>query len=148
MSVGAGVDGLFFDLGAAGSSFRGLSITRFSDDAIEIDSSNITITCNYLGVAANGSTAAGNRFGITLSNINNGTNNTVGGAMASDMNVIAHNSTGDGIFLNGSGNTVRRNIVRNNGDAGLDVNIGRRNRLTQNSVTATPISALILALTA
>ncbi len=36
----------------------------FSDDGIQVDSSGNTITCNYLGVAANGITAAGNRWGV------------------------------------------------------------------------------------
>ena len=126
------VDGLRLEAGSDGSSIRGLSITNFDDDAIEVLSTNNSITCNYLGLAADGSTPGGNRWGVFLTSSSSGS--TVGGTNAGDANVIAHN-TNDGVVLHGSNNTVRGNIIRSHADAGIDaISNGTGNRFSQNSI--------------
>ncbi len=130
-SAGGGVDGLRLFGGNAGSSIRGLSITNFSDDAIELDAtSNTTITCSSIGLAADGTTSGANSYGI---NLNGAANNTIGGPAAGDRNVLAHNIF-FGILNDGSGNTARGNIIRNNGLDGIAVGAGTGNRFSQNRI--------------
>ena len=105
------VDVVTLGPGSDGSSIRGLSITNASSArGIKVNSSNTTITCNYLGLGANGTSPGGNFMGVEVSA---GTNNQVGGANAGDGNVAAHNKAGVAI-TGGTGSQVRGNISRNN----------------------------------
>ena len=79
--LGVQIDDLFgltaFTLsgGSDGSTIRGLSITDF-DLGIHIGSNNNTVTCNYLGVAADGVTADLN---VVAVRVGSGTDNIIGG---------------------------------------------------------------------
>ena len=89
-------DALRLEHGSTGSTIRGLSVTGFSGtgfsagDAIEIRSDYNTIVGNYLGLATNGTTVAGNEVGVKL---RDGADfNTIGGTDAADRNLISGNS--------------------------------------------------------
>ena len=111
-------DGLELDAGAAGSTIQGLAI----DDCyigIFVDGADYTtIQGNYIGVAADGVTAAGNsQQGIRLE----ASNCTIGGTGANDGNVISANQEtglwviGDDVFgFNASNNTIEGNRIGTN----------------------------------
>ncbi|EHR72505.1 hypothetical protein BurJ1DRAFT_3700 [Burkholderiales bacterium JOSHI_001] len=88
---------------SGGSTVRGLVIQRFTQDAIDIASSNgNTVAGNWIGLDTAGTAAAGNQQGV---NVWNSSGNTIGGTGALDGNVISGNS-GPGIYIgtdNGSG---------------------------------------------
>ena len=104
--AGAGVDGLRLDV--AGNTIRGLIINRFLDDGLSINTNNNTVVGNWIGLASDGVTAAGNgEDGIDV----DGASNTVGGTTASDRNVISAN-TEDGINFDTP--TATANVVLGN----------------------------------
>ncbi|WP_153555201.1 tandem-95 repeat protein [Roseimaritima sediminicola] len=117
---GAGsATGLHLASGSDGSTIRGLAITNFANNGIEIDSAGNTITGNFIGVDSSGTTAAGNaEHGIQV----DGANNQIGGTTPDARNVISANGN-DGIRINGSasGTTVQGNYIGTNaaGDAAL-----------------------------
>ena len=85
--AGAGVDGL--TLSANGNTIRGLIINRFSNNGIQIDSSNNLIVGNWIGLDNTGTLDLGNAAdGITIS----ANNNTIGGVTAADRNVLSGNN--------------------------------------------------------
>jgi len=83
---------------------RGLSIGSFrAGNAIFVNAcDNNTIQANYLGVAANGTTARPNARGISLTN---SSNNVIGGTTAATRNLILGN-TGSGIEISDSCSAV------------------------------------------
>lgn len=97
---------------ASNSTVRGLSIGNFRNGhGILLDgSSNNTIQANYVGVAANGTTARQNFRGIVLANSNN---NVIGGTAAANRNVISGNSA-TGIEITGNANVVQGNFIGTN----------------------------------
>lgn len=111
------VDGLVsgngsgFVIKAGGSTVRGLAINNFrSDNAIWLkDCNNNLIQGNYLGVAADGTTAKSNTHGILLSN---SSNNVIGGTTAATRNVISGN--GIGIEVGGNANIIQGNFIGTN----------------------------------
>lgn len=99
---------------ANNSTVRGLSIGNFRNShGISVNgSNNNTIQGNYIGVAANGTTARQNLRGIVL---NNSSNNVIGGTTAATRNVISGNSaTGIEINSGGSANIVQGNFIGTN----------------------------------
>lgn len=103
--AGSNAIGLYITGKAAGSTIKGLVINRFSAQGIFIDTSNVTVTGNYVGTSLDGSTAAGNGgdgigifSGTSAANANN---NIIGGSTTADRNVISGNS------LNGIGITAQ-----------------------------------------
>lgn len=101
------------------------------------DPTNVTIAGNLIGVAADGSTAAGNTAGIgvnacgikiSLSTVDS-VSNQIGGTTAGSGNVIANNdycgvlATGGGMSGGLPTNLVRieANTFRNNGTIGIDL---------------------------
>lgn len=56
-----GTRGLCFLRGSDGSTLRGLSIVRAASAGVTLAASNVTVEGNYIGLLANGATAAGNR---------------------------------------------------------------------------------------
>jgi hypothetical protein len=105
-----------FVVGATGggSAIRGLVITGFTVRAIQLDASGNTVASNYIGLVPTGA-AVPNGEGVF---VNATTNNTIGGASASDRNVISGN-TGHGVRIVGgfdaTGNTVFNNYIGTNG---------------------------------
>jgi hypothetical protein len=75
-------------------------------------SNNNTIQGNYIGVAANGTTARQNQRGISLTN---SSNNLIGGTTAATRNVISGNAaTGIEINSGGAANIVQGNFIGTN----------------------------------
>lgn len=97
---------------AGGSTVRGLSIGNFSSNSgIWLNGcDNNVIQANYLGVAADGTTAKPNARGITLSN---SSNNVIGGTSAATRNVMSGNLNG-GLDINGNNNIIRGNFIGTN----------------------------------
>ena len=90
---------LVFQPGSDGSTVRGLVINGSSNDKIDGQSSNLTVTGNFLGTNAIG-TAVGSGafggFGVRIEG--SAANATIGGPNPADRNLIAGNSQG-GIIL-------------------------------------------------
>ncbi len=106
------VSGLMFSNTSDGSMVRGLMITRFTGNGINIDpgADDIKIAGNWIGTTGTGSTGVGN--GNTGINVQ-GANTAIGGTGANDRNVITNNGN-EGINLTGSGATgilIRGNYI-------------------------------------
>ena len=107
------LDGLVLAPGSDGSTVRGLVIQRFTQDGIDITTSNgNTIVGNWLGLNSAGTGAAGNQQGL---NIYNSNATVVGGTTVADRNVMSGN-TGQGIYLAGTttGTLIRGNYIGTN----------------------------------
>lgn len=110
LGLGSNAHGLVIK--ASNSTVRGLSIGNFRNNhGIWLNGSdNNTIQGNYIGVAANGTTARQNFRGIVLTN---SSNNTIGGTTAATRNVISGNAA-TGIEITGNANIVRGNFIGTN----------------------------------
>ena len=104
---GGGVVGDGLDVtGGAPSTIRGLSLTNFTNNAIQIQTPNNVVVGNFIGTGATGLVAAGNANGVYVSG---GNTNTIGGTTAADRNVIAGNTVG--VRLDSMGNVVKGNYI-------------------------------------
>jgi hypothetical protein len=109
-------NGLTLSSTADGSIIRGLIIRNIAGDGIEIQAGSINnlIVGNYIGNLSTGGASAGANLENTQSGIQIfGANNTVGGTLATERNVISGNSA-QGIFIDGasaSGNLVSGNYI-------------------------------------
>ncbi len=115
-------------------------ISGNSANGINITGSGYTIRGNYIGVAADGSTALANGTnGVRLA----GSDNAVGGTAAGSANVIARNSADGVLIAGGTGNTVLGNSIYSNGDLGIDLNDGvdSLNGVTPNDANDTDAGA-------
>lgn len=116
-SAGA-ADGITLAQGSSGSIIGSLVINHFNGAGIYIQPgvNGNTIKSCYIGTDSAGQSAAGNSFsGIE---IENSSNNVIGGAVTGDQNVISGNSEA-GIFITGTsstGNSIQGNLI------GTDVN--------------------------
>lgn len=116
--AGDNVDGLTLTVGSDGSEVRGLVIQNFHGSGLRIlNSSNNRIAGNFIGIQADGVTEGGNgQRGITIESTgSNANNNQIGGAIASQRNVISDNGDvvgSGGIVLIGSG--VTQTVVQGN----------------------------------
>lgn len=121
--------------GADGTTIRGLSITGFGGGGAISFRVPTTIVSNYIGVAANGTTAAGNSYGV-LSSFPGTAGSVLGGTNPSDGNVIAHSSNvGIAIGNTAGAITVRGNIIRDNGTEGIRcTGTGTGYRLQENRI--------------
>lgn len=108
------LDGLELYTGSGGSTVRGLIIQNFTEDGIDIASSNgNTIAGNWIGLNTAGTAAvSGGYQGVNLWSANN---NIIGGITAADRNVISGN-TSQGIYTGGggAGNQIRGNYIGTN----------------------------------
>ena len=106
--AGAGNDGL--KIWAGSTTIRGLVINRFSGDGIELatNGNNLIEGC-LIGTGLSGT----NDLGNTLSGIfiTNSANNVIGGASASQQNVISGNNQ-HGVHIGGT-NSVNNAVLRN-----------------------------------
>ena len=106
-------DGFQLYTGSDNSTIKGLVIRSFTQDGIDIASSNgNTIVGNYIGIAQSGLSSSGNQQGV---NIWAASNNVIGGSTAAERNIISGNSaTGVWIGGGGTGNQVRGNYIGTN----------------------------------
>lgn len=133
-------NGLRFITGSENSSVQGLAIGNFPWAGIRTQADGLTVTCNHLGISANGAADFGNgTAGVYISADN----------ITIDNNVISGND-GDGIDINGSSinpntniditsNTIGVNMlgtaaIRNDG-SGIDCNYGDDVQIEANTVS-------------
>ncbi len=105
-----GASGLVLSSTSDGSVIRGLMITRFKVDGIQIQSGadDITVAGNWIGTAGTGTTGTGNTDeGIDLA----GSRAIIGGTGPYDRNVITNNGD-EGITIVGSG--ITSHVIRGN----------------------------------
>ncbi len=106
-SMANAADGLVIKAG--GSTVRGLSIGRFGSNAINVNGCDgNVIQGNYLGVAANGTSARQNNWGIQLTN---SSNNLIGGTTAAARNVISGNGNSAIAINSGNANVIQGNFI-------------------------------------
>ena len=114
-NAGANISGLTLGVGSSGSTLRGLVINRFSNEGVDIQSSNNVVVGNFLGTDPTGLINRGNaNDGIEIAN---GANNTIGGLTVAERNIISGN--GLGIRIAGSstaGNVIVGNFIGANAD--------------------------------
>jgi CSLREA domain-containing protein len=97
-----------------GTTLRGLALVRFAGNGLDIvGGGNNVLEANYVGLLANGNTAASNTgSGVKLLN---SSNNRIGGATIAQRNVISSNTgkgNGGGIEIDGgSGNAIKGNFI-------------------------------------
>ncbi len=97
--------------------------------AIELDgnSSNTTIADNHIGIGADGQSAIPNLNGVRAGSwpgSGTPTGTTIGGTVAEVGNVIAHNERdGVGVESGAQGVAVLGNVIRDNGQEGIDLGI-------------------------
>ena len=97
-----------------------------------IPTTNNRVWNNYIGTAADGSTALGNALGGII--IEQASNNELGGTEPNRGNRIAHNGRA-GIFIIGyvaTGNAIRGNAIFANGDVGIDLGATTNDGVTAN----------------
>jgi len=108
-SVGAGQHGLQPDLGSDGSTIRGFVINNFNGRGMHVVSSSNTIAGNWIGLNVDGVTAAANtRHNISISA--GADNNTIGGALVTDRNVISASGEA-GMIIQGDNNDIIGNFI-------------------------------------
>lgn len=101
--------GVRFLVGSEGSTVRGLSVTHFPSHGIQIETDDITVERNWIGLDGTGAAAGNDGAGI---NVSEATSGLIGGDTASERNVISGN-VGAGIILGGQaeGVTVSGNYI-------------------------------------
>jgi CSLREA domain-containing protein len=108
--AGSFVNGLM--ISAGNSAVRGLAINRFAGDGIQLTTTGGTsVVGNFLGTAADGTTAEGNAGDGVF--INNASGNAIGGAMIAARNIISGNGA-NGVLIFGTGatgNQLQRNLI-------------------------------------
>ena len=94
---------------SGGSTVKGLAIHGNFNNGIEVNGSGSTIAGNFFGL-----NAAGIANGIAASGVylNNTSNNTVGGTIPADRNVISNNR--DGVFIAAGVADATNNIIAGN----------------------------------
>ena len=91
--AGTGANGL--TLAGNGITVKGLIISGFGGDGIEVTGNNDLVESNYIGIDSTGNHAMGNgEAGVAI--IDGATGNTIGGTAAGSGNVISANA-GDGV---------------------------------------------------
>jgi uncharacterized repeat protein (TIGR01451 family) len=112
---------------AGGTTVRGLVINRFGGFGISCGASNNNlIQTNFIGTDLSGAAVSGtNGTGIL---IQNGNNNTIGGASADARNIIS--GTGNAIQFDGNGTIIQNNFIGTDVTGGVELG----NSLGVNSV--------------
>ena len=106
-------NGLDFSTRATDSRVRGLSIYGFSLGAgIRVaDTAGVRVEGNFLGIRADGSSAVGNIYGVS---VGNSSRTAIGGPTADTINLISGNRQAGVVFTNTIASTEDRNVVLNN----------------------------------
>ncbi len=108
--------GLVIAPSAPGTTVRGLAVTNFGWDGIDVNADNCVLVSDFIGTNAAGNAAAPNYLnGITVT----GSNNTIGAVNSLNAdgsiavfrgNVVSDNSS-NGIVLQGNNNLVQGNLI-------------------------------------
>jgi hypothetical protein len=106
--IGLGVGSIGLNITAGGSTVRGLVINRFTLGVQMSGVGGNTLSGNFIGTNAAGTSALPNAIGVLTTAGSIG--NTIGGATPAERNVISGNNA-NGIFLGTGGNAVRGNYV-------------------------------------
>jgi hypothetical protein len=123
--LGNGADGIFVggfaNIIGGGNPGEGNVIAANLTNGIELIGGNgSTIQGNRIGTDAGGTLALGNGgYGLSLA----GSNVIVGGVAAGEGNVIVNNGKGL-LVINGTGNAIRGNAIRNATGLGIDLGSG------------------------
>jgi hypothetical protein len=143
ISAGVAANGLVINAGGGGSTIRGLAIGNFADNGILLLGGNNVIAGNYLGLSADGATAAANNTnntsyqgGIRVESANN----TIGGNLATERNVISANlfagvelfgagATGNQVDGNYIGVDATGTLDRGNDQEGIDLELAGNNQI-------------------
>ena len=110
LGAGSGADGL--RVTASGCIIRGLAITRFTGDGVEVTSgTGVSVEGCFLGMAPDGVTRRGNnQIGVNFSS-SNVIASVIGGEAVATHNLISANGE-EGIFLNNaSQNLIAGNLI-------------------------------------
>jgi DNA-binding beta-propeller fold protein YncE len=94
-------------VGGSVATARNLISGNGSGLALYPSANSNVVTGNYIGTNAAGTTAIPNSVGIFIAS--NASNNTIGGSLATERNVIGGN--GSGVTIQGSGNVVAGNNI-------------------------------------
>lgn len=142
-NAGSGANGLYFFLNRDGNVVRGLVIGNFDQVGISLLGSDNSISCNHIGVQADGISPMGNGRGIFVG----GERNVIGGNAPARRNVISANN-GTGIELAGEAHRVAGNFIGTTADgmgalgnedgflvAGDAMTIGGTERLARNVIS-------------
>jgi CSLREA domain-containing protein len=133
INAGAGANGIVLD--GTGAVVRGLVIQRFDGAGVFVTGYKDDVHGNFIGTAANGTTARGNGTGVRLADFQA----DVGTGAPADRNVISGNE-GDGVLIDPTGgyNLVYGNYIGlgkggggavSNGGNGVHVDTGTSNRI-------------------
>ncbi|MEL6981709.1 MAG: right-handed parallel beta-helix repeat-containing protein, partial [Actinomycetota bacterium] len=107
--TGIGTNGLSLGPDSDGSTITALTIHSFDQIAIDVDTSdNVTITGSVLGLEVDGTTAAGNRYGIYA---DTSVGLTVGGTTAGERNTISDNDWGIALYDDSTDAVITGNHV-------------------------------------
>ena len=103
----------------AGNNGTGIQLATTTAGTVTVRADNTTISGNYIGVAADGTTPAANTSNGVLVGTND---NTIGGSVVADGNRIANNA-GRGVAIQPSGvrNRVLSNEIFSNNSIGIDL---------------------------
>ncbi len=121
--------GLQIATGGAGSKISGLVIIRFAIGIHLDNTSHNTISGNYIGLAADGTTLGRNGYGIF---IRNSDSNIIGGSTVAARNVISGNNNGIYLHTGSDSNIISGNYIgtdktgmlaRGNEEKGIYINI-------------------------
>jgi hypothetical protein len=121
-------------------------ISGNSTDGVLIDSdaTGVAVQGNSIGTDVSGAALGNGHYGVNTS----GSNNTIGGSVASAGNSIAYNSSGGVLVSTGSGNTIRLDSIFANGSThagpGITLSSGANNNLAAPALSSATISGSTL----
>jgi CSLREA domain-containing protein len=135
------------NIGAGGSTVRGLVINRFQGPGIRLSTGNNIVAGNFIGTDAAGAAALGNALdGITISS---SSGNIIGGTAPADRNIVSGNQD-NGIQIGGNsstGNLVQGNLIGTGRNTGVPLS-NKHNGVfligtttTNNTIGGDPLSA-------
>ena len=140
--------GLILASGSGGSEIRGLVVTHFPENGIEVASNNNVIACNFIGIDQTGTSDAGNILnGIWVT----GAGNRIGGLGKSERNVLSGNdlagillgigATSNKVQGNYAGTNAAGNGAVGNTEAGIRLNTATNNRIGGSVGTAPNVAS-------
>lgn len=133
--AGAGVDGLHLAATSGGSIIRGLDLRLFSGAGIRVESSDNVIANNRLGTDTTGELDLGNLGGGVIFEGIGASDNTLGGTVSTDANVIGWNSVGVQVS-EATGVAILGNAIFRNSGAGIELINGGNNDQPSPSLTS------------